>query len=138
MRSNEIQFMESKLDQCQQNKTDAIESCREKFSAVQKTVENLNQGLKKAQLNIDTLKNEKEKLQNQLHSVSEKEKSRMQQLVNLSDALTDWRTDLWHEIFTNGAYLIAYEFNPGLHPKLKSMLPKVRRMNHQCASGLLK
>ena len=42
-----------------------------------------------------------------------------------------WRTytksniDRWDQNFVNGKYVIAYEFNPSLHPKVKNMLPKV-------------
>ena len=35
------------------------------------------------------------------------------------------KVDLWDQNFINGEYVIAYELNPGLHPKLQSMLPKV-------------
>ena len=40
-------------------------------------------------------------------------------------AYPDSRVDLWDQNFVNGEYIIAYEFNPSLHQKLKSMLPKV-------------
>ena len=40
-------------------------------------------------------------------------------------AYPDSRVDLWDQNFVNGKYVIAYEFNPSLHQKLKSMLPKV-------------
>ena len=33
--------------------------------------------------------------------------------------------DIWDRNFINGEYIIAYEFNPNLHQKLKDMLPKV-------------
>ena len=36
------------------------------------------------------------------------------------------KIDLWDQNFVNGKYIIAYELNPYLHEKLKSMLPKVR------------
>ena len=34
--------------------------------------------------------------------------------------------DLWDQNFVNGEYKIAYEFNPNLHQKVRSLLPKVR------------
>ena len=53
--------------------------------------------------------------------------------MNISyDSNTDlWRAytksniDLWNRNFVNGKYIIAYEFDPNLHPKLQDMLPKV-------------
>ena len=36
------------------------------------------------------------------------------------------RVDLWDQNFVNGEYKIAYEFNPNLHQKVRSLLPKVR------------
>ena len=33
---------------------------------------------------------------------------------------------LWDQNIVNGEYIFAYEFDPYLHQKLKSMLPKVR------------
>ncbi len=36
------------------------------------------------------------------------------------------RKDLWDQNFVNGEYIVAYEFEPGLHQNLKTMLPKVR------------
>ena len=41
-------------------------------------------------------------------------------------AYTNSKADLWNQTFVNGEYIIAYELNPYLHQKLKSMLPKVR------------
>jgi len=35
------------------------------------------------------------------------------------------RIDLWDKNFIDGKYVIAYKFNASLHPKIKSMLPKV-------------
>ena len=40
-------------------------------------------------------------------------------------AYPDSKVDLWDQNFVNNEYVIAYEFNPSLHQKLKSMLPKV-------------
>ena len=37
----------------------------------------------------------------------------------------DSKVDLWDQNVIKGEYVIAYELNPGLHPKLQSMLPKV-------------
>lgn len=36
------------------------------------------------------------------------------------------KIDLWDKNFNNGEYVIAYKLNPGLHPKIKSMLPEVK------------
>ena len=36
------------------------------------------------------------------------------------------RVDLWDQNLINGEYKIAYEFNPNLHQKVRSLLPKVR------------
>ena len=33
--------------------------------------------------------------------------------------------DLWDQNVVNGEYVVAFEINPGLHPKLKNLLPKV-------------
>ena len=33
---------------------------------------------------------------------------------------------LWDQNFINGEYKIAYEFNPNLHQKVRSLLPQVR------------
>ena len=33
---------------------------------------------------------------------------------------------LWDQNFVNGEYKIAYEFNPNLHQKVRSLLPQVR------------
>ena len=41
-------------------------------------------------------------------------------------AYPDSTVDLWDQNIVNGKYVIAYEMNPGLDRKLKSMLPKVR------------
>ena len=35
------------------------------------------------------------------------------------------RIDLWDKNLINDEYVIAYKFNPSLHPKIKNMLPKV-------------
>ena len=50
-----------------------------------------------------------------------------------SDSNADiWRSypdstvDLWNQSFVNGEYKIAYEFNPNLHQKIQSLLPKER------------
>ena len=45
--------------------------------------------------------------------------------ATLWKAYPDSRVDLWDQNFINGEYVIAYELNPGLHPKLQSMLPNV-------------
>ena len=50
--------------------------------------------------------------------------NRIQQLENLRDALA--HTDLWHENFVGGEYVIAYEINRSLDSNIKRMLPKVR------------
>ena len=55
-------------------------------------------------------------------------------LLNTSDDDDDnglWQAytnskHLWDQNIVNGEYIIAYEFDPYLHQKLKSMLPKVR------------
>ena len=41
-------------------------------------------------------------------------------------AYPDSKVDLWDQNIVNGEYIIAYEMNLGLDPKLKNMLPKVR------------
>ena len=33
--------------------------------------------------------------------------------------------DLWDQNVVNGEYVVAFEINPGLHPKLKNLLPEV-------------
>ena len=33
--------------------------------------------------------------------------------------------NLWDQNLVNGEYIIAFELNPGLHHKIRSMLPKV-------------
>ena len=43
----------------------------------------------------------------------------------MSHAFPDSTIQLWNQNFVNGEYIIAYEFNPGLHHKLHTMLPKV-------------
>ena len=40
-------------------------------------------------------------------------------------AFPDSTIQLWNQNVVNGEYIIAYEFNPGLHHKLQTMLPKV-------------
>ena len=53
----------------------------------------------------------------------------MLQLENLrystSNCYSTSLTDLWHDNFVNGEYVIAYEFNSNLDSKIKHMLPKV-------------
>ena len=44
-------------------------------------------------------------------------------------AYPDSTVDLWDQNIVNGKYIIAYEMNPGLDRKLKSMLPKVLFIN---------
>ena len=46
--------------------------------------------------------------------------------VDIWGAYPKSKIDLWDQNFVNGKYIIAYELNPYLHEKLKSMLPKVR------------
>ena len=43
----------------------------------------------------------------------------------MSRAFPDSTVQLWDKNRVNGEYVIAYEFNPGLHSKLITMLPKV-------------
>ena len=43
----------------------------------------------------------------------------------MSHAFPDSTVQLWNQSFVSGEYIIAYEFNPELHNKLKTMLPKV-------------
>ena len=43
----------------------------------------------------------------------------------MSHAFPDSTVQLWDQNIVSGEYIIAYEFNPGLHNKLKTMLPKV-------------
>ena len=43
----------------------------------------------------------------------------------MSHAFPDSTVQLWDQNFVSGEYIIAYEFNPGLHNKLKTMLPEV-------------
>ena len=45
--------------------------------------------------------------------------------ADLWRAYTKSKIDFWDKNFINGKYIIAYEFNPGLDPKLQDMLPKV-------------
>ena len=45
--------------------------------------------------------------------------------ANLWRSYTKSSIDRWNQNFVNGKYIIAYEFNPSLHPKLQNMLPKV-------------
>ena len=37
----------------------------------------------------------------------------------------------WNQNFVNGEYVVAFELNPGLHPKIRSMLPKVCKITHE-------
>ena len=41
-------------------------------------------------------------------------------------AYPDSQVDLWDQNFVNGEYVIAYEFKPGLHRDVQSLLPTVR------------
>ena len=43
----------------------------------------------------------------------------------MNQAFPDSTVQLWDQNFVNGEYIIAYEINPGLHHKVKTMLPKV-------------
>ena len=43
----------------------------------------------------------------------------------LSRAYSKSNLDLWDQNFVNGEYIIAFELNPDLHHKIRSMLPKV-------------
>ena len=54
------------------------------------------------------------------------EEIRMQQLEKLRYATSSSLTDLWHDNFVNGEYVIAYEINSYVHSKIKYMLAKVR------------
>ena len=45
--------------------------------------------------------------------------------ADLWRAYTKSKIDLWDQNFINDKYIIAYEFNPGLDPKVQDMLPKV-------------
>ena len=45
----------------------------------------------------------------------------------LSKAYSKSNLDLWDQNFVNGKYIIAFELNPNLHDKIRSMLPKVGR-----------
>ena len=45
--------------------------------------------------------------------------------VTLWEAFPKWKIDLWDQNVVNGKYIIAYEFNPDLDPKLQTMLPQV-------------
>ena len=40
-------------------------------------------------------------------------------------AYPDSQVDRWDQNFVNGEYVIAYEFKPGLHRDVQSLLPKV-------------
>ena len=40
-------------------------------------------------------------------------------------AYPDTKVDFWNETFVDGDYIIAYEMDPDLDPKLIKMLPKV-------------
>ena len=48
--------------------------------------------------------------------------------TDLWRAYPDSEVDLWNQNFVNGEYIIAYEFDPALHQKLKSLLPKVHKL----------
>ena len=94
---------------------------------MQKSEKKLSKRLKNAQQSIDTLIDEKEILQNQLNLLNLKiQQCRGYQLEKIRDALAGSEMDLWHENFVNGEYVIAYEMNHGLDPKVQLMLPKVR------------
>ena len=43
----------------------------------------------------------------------------------LNRAFPDSTVQFWNQNPVNGEYVIAYEMDPGLHWKLKTMLPKV-------------
>ena len=45
--------------------------------------------------------------------------------ADLWRAYTKSKIDFWDKNFINGKYIIAYEFNPVLDPKIQDMLPKV-------------
>ena len=45
--------------------------------------------------------------------------------ADLWRAYTKSKIDLWDQNFINDKYIIAYEVNPGLDPKVQDMLPKV-------------
>ena len=45
--------------------------------------------------------------------------------ADLWRAYTKSNIDLWNQTSINGKYIIAYEVNPGLDPKVQDMLPKV-------------
>ena len=46
------------------------------------------------------------------------EEIRMQQLEKLRYATSSSLTDLWHDNFVNGEYVIAYEINSNVHSKI--------------------
>ena len=45
--------------------------------------------------------------------------------ADILEAYQDSTKNLWNQNNVNGAYIISYEFNKGLAPTLKDMLPKV-------------
>ena len=59
-------------------------------------------------------------------TVSKLLKTSGDQNAALWNAYPDSEVDLWDQNIVNGEYIIAYEMNLGLDPKLKNMLPKVR------------
>ena len=68
-----------------------------------------------------------------LGDIAVSEKTFLKLMKSSSDSNADiWRSypdstvDLWNQSFVNGEYKIAYEFNPNLHQKVRSLLPKVR------------
>ena len=61
-------------------------------------------------------------------AVSEKTLTKMMETSDdegLLRAFPDAGADFWDQNFVNDVYVIAYEFNSGLHKKVQSMLPKV-------------
>ena len=43
----------------------------------------------------------------------------------MSHAFPDSTIQLWNQNFVNGEYIVAFELNPHLNHKIRSMLPKV-------------
>ena len=46
----------------------------------------------------------------------------------MNQAFLDTTVQLWDQNVVNGEYVIAYELDPGLHDKLKAMLPEVCKL----------
>ena len=46
----------------------------------------------------------------------------------MNQAFLDTTVQLWDQNVVNGEYVIAYELDPGLHDKLKTMLPEVCKL----------